>query len=76
MAHQMSRLIELHREGLISVPHRAEKLERAPFKVVYAGNNQRPTMEAITRQARFLEPSPQPALEPCFFIFDIRLVRH
>lgn len=50
VAYQMARLTELHREGLISVPHRAEKLERAPFRVVYAGNNQRQTMEAITRQ--------------------------
>ncbi|CAM9227107.1 unnamed protein product, partial [Pylaiella littoralis] len=53
---EMARLTELHREGLISVPHRAEKLKRAPFLVVYAGNNQRLTMEAITRMHASMAP--------------------
>ncbi|CAM9422999.1 unnamed protein product [Ectocarpus fasciculatus] len=48
---EVHRLTDLQRRGLLSVASPGKELERAPFLVVYAGNNQRNTMEAIARRA-------------------------
>ncbi|CAM9259019.1 unnamed protein product, partial [Hapterophycus canaliculatus] len=53
---EVDRLTKLHREGLVSVRTPADPLERAPFYVVYAGDNQRSTVEAITRMCSSLAP--------------------
>ncbi|CAM9162538.1 unnamed protein product [Ectocarpus sp. 13 AM-2016] len=44
---EVLRLTDLQRRGLLSVASPGKELERAPFLVAYAGNNQRKTMEAI-----------------------------
>ncbi|CBJ29250.1 Tetratricopeptide TPR_2 repeat protein [Ectocarpus siliculosus] len=47
---EVLRLTDLQRRGMLSVASPGKELERAPFLVVYAGNNQRKTMEAIARR--------------------------
>ncbi|CAM9448041.1 unnamed protein product [Ectocarpus sp. 12 AP-2014] len=53
---EVLRLTDLQRRGLLSVASPGKELERAPFLVVYAGNNQRKTMEAIARMHAAIAP--------------------